>query len=93
MELRELEFEINKIKERNKRVELNKEWEGSILRKVLIAVFTYIVVIIFSIFVNKDGNIFLNCLVPVIVFILSTQSITIIKKLWIKNKSKKEVNV
>ncbi len=27
MELKELEIEINKLKERNKRVELDKEWD------------------------------------------------------------------
>lgn len=86
MDLKELEIEINKLKERNKRVELDKKWEGSFLRKFLIAIFTYIVVILFSIFVNKEGNIFLNCLVPVIGFILSTQSMTLAKKLWLKNK-------
>ncbi len=58
----------------------------SILRKILIAIFTYIIVVLYSIFINKDGNVFMNCLVPVIGFILSTQSMTIIKKLWIKNK-------
>ena len=42
----ELEKEIIKIKERNKRVELDKKWETSWTRKICICILTYIVVII-----------------------------------------------
>ncbi len=82
MSIEELEKEINEIKERNKRVELDKKWETSITRKVSICILTYIVVILFTIFVNKKGNIFLNSAVPVIGFFLSTLSLDIIKKIW-----------
>lgn len=34
MDLRELEQEINTIKQRNKRVELDKKWETSGTRKI-----------------------------------------------------------
>jgi len=40
--LEELEKEIQLIKERNKRVELDKAWEISILRETLLIVFTYL---------------------------------------------------
>lgn len=46
MELRELEQEIEKIKERNKRVELDKIWETSWTRRICICILTYIVVIV-----------------------------------------------
>ncbi len=36
MELKELEEEVLKIKERNKRVELDKAWETSWTRKICI---------------------------------------------------------
>lgn len=88
MELKEIEEEILKIKERNKKVELDKAWETSITRKVSICILTYIVVILFSVFINKEGNIFLNSAVPVIGFFLSTQSLEIIKKIWIKRKNR-----
>ena len=88
MEINELEQRILKIEERNRRVELDKAWETSITRKVAICILTYIVVILFSIFINRDGNILLNSLVPVIGFFLSTQSLVIIRNIWVKKNSK-----
>jgi hypothetical protein len=64
-------------------------WETSITRKVTICLLTYIVVILFTIFINREGSIFLNSAVPVIGFFLSTLSLDLIKKLWIKNIDKK----
>ena len=43
MELEKLEQEISKIKERNKRVELDKKWETSWTRRLCICILTYIV--------------------------------------------------
>lgn len=82
MSIEELEKELNDIKERNKRVEQDKKWETSLTRKISICILTYIVVILFTIFVNKAGNIFLNSAVPVIGFFLSTLSLDVIKKIW-----------
>ena len=48
MEKKDLEKEIIQIKERNKRVELDKKWETSWTRKICIMILTYIVVIIYS---------------------------------------------
>ena len=62
----ELEKEIIKIKERNKRVELDKKWETSWTRKICICILTYIVVIIYSNMINKFTNVALSSLVPVI---------------------------
>lgn len=74
------------IKERNKRVELDKAWETSTTRKVCIMILTYIVVIIYSYLVRNTNNIFLSSLVPVIGFTLSTLSLKAIRKIWEKNK-------
>ena len=43
MELKDLEKEIENIKIRNARVELNKKWETCWTRKICICVLTYIV--------------------------------------------------
>ena len=80
----DIEKEIINIKERNKRVELDKRWETSILRKICICILTYIVVIIYSYIVRNFDNIFLSSLVPVIGFALSTLSLKYIRKLWEK---------
>lgn len=85
MELKDLENEIEKIKQRNKRVELDKKWETSLTRKLCICILTYIVVIIYSYMVRNYDNIFLSSLVPVIGFTLSTLSLRYIRKIWEKN--------
>ena len=79
-----LEEEINKIKERNRRVELDKKWETSGTRKICIAILTYIVVLIYSYSTNKISNIYLSSIVPVIGFGLSTLSLSGIRKIWEK---------
>ena len=80
----DIEKEIINIKERNKRVELDKKWETSMVRKICICILTYIVVIIYSYIVRNFDNIFLSSLVPVIGFTLSTLSLKYIRKLWEK---------
>lgn len=79
-----LEDEVKKIKERNKRVELDKSWETSITRKICICILTYIVVVIYSYLIKKVDNIFLSSLVPVIGFSLSTLSLKYIRRIWEK---------
>ena len=86
MELKELEEEIKKIKERNHKVELDKAWETSWTRKICIMILTYIVVIIYSYVIRKFDNIFLSSLVPVIGFTLSTLSLGLVRKVWEKSR-------
>lgn len=86
MDNKELENEIIKIKERNKKVELDKAWETSLIRKICICILTYIVVVIYSHFINEINNIWLSSLVPVIGFSLSTVSLKIIRNIWEKYK-------
>lgn len=82
MEIEDLKNEIESIKERNKRVELDKKWETSWTRKICICILTYIVVIIYSYVVRNYDNILLSSLVPVIGFTLSTLSLRYIRKTW-----------
>ena len=84
----ELEKEIIKIKERNKKVELDKKWETSLTRKICICILTYIVVIIYSYIVRNYDKVFLSSLVPVIGFTLSTLSLRLIRNVWEKNINK-----
>ncbi len=84
--MKELEKEIEEIKTRNKRVELDKKWETSFTRKICIAILTYIVVIIYNYMTSKINNIWLSSLVPVIGFTLSTLSLKGIRIIWEKAK-------
>lgn len=81
---KELQKEIEKIKERNKKVEKDKAWETSLTRKTCIAILTYLVVITYSFLISNITNILLSSLVPVIGFLLSTQSLKLIRNIWEK---------
>lgn len=83
MNNKEIEKEIKKIKKRNARVEADKAWETSNIRKALIAVLTYLVISIFFIFAGIT-NPFLNAIVPTLGFFLSTLALPFVKKIWIK---------
>jgi preprotein translocase subunit SecF len=76
--------EIENIKKRNKRVELDKSWETSITRRLCICLLTFLVVLFYSYLIRHYSNIFLSSLVPVIGFILSTLSLKFIRKIWEK---------
>ena len=82
--MKELEKEIELIKERNKRVEADKAWETSGIRKICIAVLTYLVVVCYNYGTTKISNIFLASLVPVMGFLLSTLSLRVIRNIWEK---------
>ena len=84
-ELQQLKNEINEIKERNTRVEADKAWETSLFRKILVAILTYLVVVLFFVIAELPKP-FINALVPTLGFLLSTLSISFFKKLWLKNK-------
>lgn len=87
MENNQIENEIKKIKERNKKVELDKAWETSWTRKLCICILTYIVVVVYSYVINKITNIWLSSLVPVIGFTLSTLSLNVVRKRWEKGRN------
>lgn len=84
MKIEQLEIEIEKIKERNIRVETEKAWETSWTRRLMIAVLTYIVISIFFIFAGISNPLG-NAVVPSTAFILSTLSGPILKKWWLNN--------
>ena len=80
--------EIKKIQERNKRVELDKAWETSWIRKICICILTYIVVVVYSYIIRYFDNILLSSLVPVIGFTLSTLSLKYVRIMWEKKQEK-----
>lgn len=80
--LEQLEQEINEIKQRNLRVEADKAWETSWSRRLIVLVFTYLVIVIFFYFANLPGP-FVNAVVPALAFVISTLSIPLFKKWWL----------
>jgi len=82
-EIAEIKSDIEEIKRRNQRVEADKAWETSLARKMLIAVLTYALIVIF-LFTAHLPNPFINAIIPAIGFILSTLSLPLFKKIWLK---------
>jgi hypothetical protein len=80
-----LEQRIQKIEERNRYVEQNKSWETSWVRRLCISVLTYLVVLAYSWWIGTARP-WIHALVPVMGFLLSTLTISTIKKHWIQRR-------
>jgi hypothetical protein len=76
-----MESELEKINERNRRVENDKAWEMSKTRRGIVALFTYVVACIFLSTIGNESP-HINSLVPVGGYLLSTLSLPVIKRLW-----------
>jgi hypothetical protein len=78
-----IQKEISQIKERNTRVEIDKAWETSLTRKIIIAILTYFVIVVFF-YVAKLPKPWANAIIPSLAFIISTLTLPLFKKAWIK---------
>ena len=81
--IEDLVSEIDKIKERNRKVEADKAWETSWTRRIIVSTLTYFVIVLFFFFAGVV-NPFVNSIVPTIAFVLSTASLPFLKKYWLK---------
>jgi len=79
-----LEKRLLAIEDRNKKVEADKAWETSWTRRLSIMLLTYIVVVCFLRFVVHIDP-WINALVPVIGFFLSTLTVSLLKNRWLKS--------
>ena len=82
---------LKEIHERNQRVGLDKAWETSWTRRGVIAVITYTIAMTFM---SRIGvpDAFLNALVPTGGYLLSTLSLSFVKKHWIKKYERDEIH-
>ncbi len=80
-DIKDLEKRIVLIENRNKSVELDKAWEGSFTRKVLIILFTYLSIALYLYFIVRIDP-WINAVVPAIGFLLSTLTLPYFKKWW-----------
>ncbi len=80
-----LEKEIIRLQNRNKKVEEDKAWETSFTRRFFIAGTTYLLAVLFMKNIAVP-DFYFNALIPTGGYILSTLSIPFIKKLWRKLK-------
>ncbi|MDP2632441.1 MAG: hypothetical protein Q8P25_01830 [Candidatus Curtissbacteria bacterium] len=84
-ELKLLKEEIEKIKARNNRVEADKAWETSVIRRIAVSICTYLVVLLFFLMIKNERP-FVSAFIPALGFLLSTLSIDILKSIWLKNR-------
>lgn len=87
MKLSLLEERVTALERRNTRVEADKAWESSWQRRSTVALLTYFTVVGYFHFVIHI-NPWLNAIVPTIGFILSTLTLSVLKRLWIEKRSK-----
>lgn len=80
-DIEDIKKEIKLIRERNKKVELDKDWEVSYSRRFLLMVFTYLAIGFYLDAINIDRP-WLNAIVPAVAFMLSTLTIPFFKKIW-----------
>jgi len=85
--IKELEKRISEIEKRNKKVEADKAWETSLLRKWLIIMFTYVFAVLYLRIADTTKP-WLGAVVPCVGFYLSTQSIKFVKQWWIEKRNK-----
>ncbi|MBL7661313.1 hypothetical protein JNK13_01035 [bacterium] len=78
-----LETQVDKINNRNDRVEKDKLWEKSKTRLTAISLITYFVMVLVLRSLGV-GQAFLNAIVPTSGFVLSTLSLPYIRKFWEK---------
>lgn len=81
--LETIQKDIEEIKERNRRVEKDKAWEMSLARKIIVAILTYIVVVIFFLAAGLPRP-YINAIIPSLAFLLSTLTLPLLKNRWIK---------
>ena len=84
--MEKIETEIQNLKDRNKRVELDKTWEVSWTRRIFISVITYLVATLWLHMIREQA-VWLKAVVPMAGYILSTLTIPQLKKLWMSTKN------
>lgn len=81
----DLTSRIERLESRNSRVEGDKAWETSWIRRFSIMLLTYATVVVYMSFVIHIDPWF-NALVPVIGYTLSTLTVQLLKNRWLSNR-------
>lgn len=85
--MNEIEIRISAIEQRNNKVSADKAWETSWTRRLTIMTLTYVVVVCYLQFVVHIDP-WINALVPVIGYFLSTLTIGAVKQAWTNKRTR-----
>ncbi len=83
--IEELERRISEVEERNTKVELDKQWETSWVRRILLLVFTYLAIFLYFLVIGLERP-YIHAVVPTLGFLLSTLSLPFFKKIWMERR-------
>lgn len=78
-----LEQRIRAIEGRNRSVEIDKAWEVSWTRRILLVVLTYLAIGIYMWAIDLPRP-WLNAIVPAVAFVISTLGAPFFKSIWVK---------
>ena len=81
VELKKIKKDLDIIKKRNLKVELDKKWESSWSRKIVLGILTYLAIALY-LFTIDITRPWLNAIVPTVGFLLSTLTLPFFKKIW-----------
>lgn len=82
-----LESQLERILDRNRRVEINKAWETSGTRLLSVTTVTYVtMVLVFAVLGSVRP--LLDALVPTTGFFLSTLSLPVVRRTWERRRNK-----
>lgn len=80
-----VEYELDLVRQRNARVEVNKRWETSVVRLLCVTGVTYItMVLVFWVLGSRRPLI--DAIVPTTGYFLSTLSLPIVRAWWERQK-------
>ena len=81
------EQRLQKIEERNSKVEIDKAWETSFSRRFLLVFFTYLAISLY-LFAIDVPNPWINAIVPAIGFLISTLTMPFFKRVWLRYRNR-----
>lgn len=85
--MNDVEHRLAKIEARNKQVEDDKAWELSPVRRAFIAFLTYLIAGLYLSWLSVEKP-WLNAIVPVLGFILSTAVLSKVKAVWLNQRKR-----
>lgn len=83
----QLTQDIAEIQARNQRVEADKAWETSWTRRGVVVVLTYLVVVTCFTILGLSQP-WLNAIIPAVAFLISTSTLSLMKKWWLQHNMK-----
>ncbi len=83
-----IEKRLTSIEQRNARVEQDKAWEVSLLRRISITSLTYVTVLVYLFMIHNDSP-FINAVVPAAGYLLSMLALKEIRDAWAARQKKR----